>query len=174
MQSSRGPCYITPAASQQTQRRASLLVRARASCSQKQSVRPQQRQELQFAYLGWWAPHSTQDGDSKRKPNLDNRSVSWQTRSRLVVAAEITWRTHIIYTGAELHPLPPLYGEEILPTSEGDICNVRGERKAAVITALPVTLYLLPFVIIPMQSCLAYGWILPCSESLSSLSISSC
>lgn len=43
--------------------------------------------------------------------------------------AEITWRTHIIYTGAELHPLPPLCGGEPAYTWEGKICNVTGEQK---------------------------------------------
>lgn len=121
------------------QRGGNLLTRTGAGRSQEQGAGPQQSAELQFSYLGWWAPHDTQDGDSNRKSNLGNGSVSWQTRLQLV-AAEITWRTHIIYTGAELHPLPPLWREESAHVLEGKICNVRGERKAAVTTSLPVAL----------------------------------
>lgn len=132
----------------------SLLARTGAGRSPQHGAGPQQSAELQFSYLGWWAPHDTQDGDSNRKLNLGNRSVSWQTRSQLVVAAEITWRTHIIYTGAELHPLPPLCGEESAYVWEGKICNVRGERKAAVTTSLRVTL-------LPLTICYCPNIVLP-------------
>lgn len=107
------------------QRGGSLLTRTGAGRSQQQGAGSQQSVELQFSYLGWWAPHDSQDGDSNRKHNLGNRSVRWQTRSRLVVAAGITWRAHIIYTSTELHPLPPLCGEESAYIWGGQVWNVR-------------------------------------------------
>lgn len=60
----------------QMQRGGSLLTRTGAGRSPQQGAGPQQSTELQFSYLGWWAPHDTQDGDSNRKLNLGNRPVS--------------------------------------------------------------------------------------------------
>lgn len=52
-----------------------LLTRDGAGRSQEQGAGPEPIPGPQFSYLGWWAAHGTQDGDSSRKPSLGNRSV---------------------------------------------------------------------------------------------------